>query len=87
MQVAQALANPVLRRGPQIILPLAAVAAGFAMPLALLRVIGPGRTLLGAVLVAAALGGVLLVRLKSRIEGWRLALGVLAAFVLFSVAR
>jgi len=29
----------------------------------------------------------LLVRLKSRIEGWRLALGVLAAFVLFSVAR
>src|SRR5204862_5049388 len=85
MQVAQALANPVLRRGPQIILPLAAVAAGFAMPLALLRVIGPGRTLLGAVLVAAALGGVMLVRLKSRIEGWRLALGVLAAFVLFSV--
>jgi cyanate permease len=39
------------------------------------------------VLVAVALGAVLIVRLQGRIEGWRLALGVLSLFVLFSVIR
>jgi PTS system mannose-specific IID component len=87
MRVAHALGNPVLRRGPQVIVPLSAFAAGIGIPLALMRVIGPGRALLGIVLVGAALGALLIVRLRSRIEGWRLALILLAAFVLFSVAR
>lgn len=87
MRVAQALANPVLRRGPQVIAPLAAFAVGLGLPLALMRVIGPGRALLGIVLVGAALGALLIVRLHGRIEGWRLALGVLAVLVLFSVVR
>jgi mannose PTS system EIID component len=85
--VASALGNPVLRRGPQQIGRLAALATGVAIPLALGQIIGPGRNLLGGVLVAIALGSFLIVRLQSRIEGWRLSLIVLAALVLFSVIR
>jgi PTS system mannose-specific IID component len=84
-RVAQALANPVLRKGPQAIAPLAAFAVGLGVPLAMGRIIGPGRALVGVVLVAAALGALLIVRLHGRIEGWRLALGVLAVLVLVSV--
>jgi hypothetical protein len=83
--VAQALANPVLRRGPQVIAPLAAFAVGFGIPLALIRIIGPGRALLGVVLVGAALGALLIVRLHGRVEGWKLAIGILTALVLISV--
>jgi PTS system mannose-specific IID component len=85
--VAQALANPVFRRGPELLAAMAAFAAGLGVPLAMMRIIGPGRTLLGVVLVAATLGALLIVRLTGRIEGWRLALFVLFAFVLYSVAR
>jgi mannose PTS system EIID component len=85
LRVAQALANPVLRRGPQVIAPMAAFAVGLGVPLTLMRIIGPGRTLLGVVLVGAALGAFLIVRLHGRIEGWRLALGVLVALALVSV--
>lgn len=87
MRVAQALGNPVLRYGPDVIAPLAAFTAGLGVPLAMLRVIGPGRTMLGVVLVAAALGAFLVVRLQGRIEGWRLALGVLSLFLLVAVTR
>jgi PTS system mannose-specific IID component len=87
LRVASALGNPVLRRGPQQIGRLAALATGVAIPLALGRIIGPGRNLLGGVLVAIALGSFLIVRLQGRIEGWRLSLIVLAVLVLFSVIR
>jgi PTS system mannose-specific IID component len=87
MQVAGALGNPVFRRGPQQIGRLAALAAGIALPLALSRVIGPGRALTGGVLVGVVLGALLIVRLHGRIEGWRLALVLLAIFALYSVAR
>jgi PTS system mannose-specific IID component len=87
MRVAQALGNPVLRRGPDVIAPLAAFVAGLGVPLAMLRVIGPGRTLLGIVLVGAAAGALLIVRLQGKIEGWRLALGVLSLLILVSVVR
>lgn len=87
LRVASALGNPVFRRGPPQIGRLAALATGIAIPLAIGRVIGPGRNLLGMVLVAIALGSLLIVRLQNRIEGWRLALVVLAAFVLISVIR
>jgi len=83
--VAQSLGNPVLRRGPQVIVPMAAFAAGIGVPLALLRVIGPGRALLGVALGFAVLGAFAIVRLQGRIEGWRLALVAYAAAVLFSV--
>ncbi len=87
LRVASALGNPVLRQGPQEIGRLAALATGIAIPLALGRIIGPGRALLGGVLIAVALGAFLIVRLQSRVEGWRLSLVVLAAVVLYSVIR
>jgi PTS system mannose-specific IID component len=87
LRVAPALAHPVLRRGPQEIGRLAALATGIAIPLALHRIIGPGRVLIGGVLVSVVLGALLLVRLRQRADAWRLALAILAAFALFSVAR
>jgi PTS system mannose-specific IID component len=86
MRVAPSLANPVLRQGPVQIARVAALFAGLGVPLALHRVIGPGQTLLGAVLVAVAAGGVVLARLHGRVEGWRLALALLALVVLYSVS-
>jgi len=87
LRVASSLGNPVLRRGPQEIGRLAALATGVGIPVALGRVIGPGRPLLGVVLVSVVVVAFLLVRLQGRIEGWRLSLIVLAAFALFSVLR
>jgi PTS system mannose-specific IID component len=87
LRVAAALGNPVLRRGPQQIGRLAALATGIAIPLALGRIIGPGRNLIGVVLVAVALGAFVIVRLQGRIEGWRLSLVLLAVFSLFAVLR
>jgi PTS system mannose-specific IID component len=87
LRVASALGNPVLRHGPQQIGRIAALATGIAIPLALGRIIGPGRSLLGEVLIAVALGSFLIIRVQTRIEGWRLSLFVLAAVVLFSVIR
>jgi mannose PTS system EIID component len=85
MRVAAALANPVLRQGPTYIARAAALLAGIALPLALDRIIEPGRALLGGVLLATVAGAMLLTRLHGRIEGWRIALGVLAATALYSV--
>ena len=87
LRVATALGHPVLRSGPQQISRIAALATGVAIPLALYRVIGPGRVLLGGVLVSVVVGALILVRLRGRIEGWRLALFLIAAFALFSVAH
>jgi mannose PTS system EIID component len=85
MRVAAALANPVLRHGPNYIARAAALLAGIAIPLALDRIIEPGRALLGGVLLATAAGALLLTRLHGRTEGWRIALGVLALSALYSV--
>ncbi len=85
LNVASALGNPVLRRGPEYIGSAAALVAGVALPLALQRVVGPGRVLAGGIIAAAMIGIVLLARLHERAEGWRIALGVLAIFVLYSV--
>jgi mannose PTS system EIID component len=87
LHVAAALGNPLLRRGAPIIGRAAAFTAGATFPLALLRVIGPGRVLIGGVIVAAVLGTLLVVRLHGRIDGWRLALFVLGLFALVAVAR
>lgn len=85
LNVASALGNPVLRQGPQYIGSAAALIAGVALPLALERVVGPGRVLAGGIIVAAFVGILLLARLREHAEGWRIALGVLAVFVLYSV--
>lgn len=84
--VAQALANPVLRRGPGVLAALAAFVAGLGVPLAMMRIVGAGRALLALELIGALLGAVLIVRLTGRVEGWKLALGVLFGFVLWAVA-
>jgi PTS system mannose-specific IID component len=87
LRVAAALGNPLLRRGTPVIGRAAAFTAGAAFPLALMRVIGPGRVLIGGVIVAALAGTVLIVRLHGRIDGWRLALFVLGVVALAAVAR
>jgi PTS system mannose-specific IID component len=86
--VAGALANPVLRAGPAHVARAAAAAAGLALPLVAARLLGDHRSaVLGAVLGAAVIAAVVLVRLHGRVEGWKLALVLLALFALASVAR
>jgi mannose PTS system EIID component len=85
LNVASALGNPVLRQAPEYIGCATALVAGVALPLALQRVAGPGRGLVGGIIGAALIGILLLARLRERAEGWRIALGVLAFFVLYSV--
>ena len=63
-----------------------AFAARMGVPLALLRIIGPGRALLGVVLAAAVAGGFLIVRLEGRAEGWRIALVAFTVAVLLAVS-
>lgn len=87
LRVSEALGHPLLRKGPTVIGGAACVVAGFALPLAFQEIIGPGRQLSGAVFVIAILGTSLLARFGGRGEGWRLALVVLALFVLYSVVR
>lgn len=88
LQVAGALGVPVLRIGPTRISQAVAFVGGLALPLALTRVAGPGRALLGAVLVAVLAGTLLLTRLlHGRVDGWRLAIGALALLVLLSLLR
>jgi hypothetical protein len=85
LNVASALGNPVLRQGPVYIGRAASLVAGLALPLALQRIAGPGRTLIGGIIVTSLIGVLLLARLRERAEGLRIALGVLAVFVLYSV--
>jgi mannose PTS system EIID component len=87
LRVAQALANPLLRQGPAHVARATALVAGVALPVAAAGIIGPGRVLLGGVLVAVAAGAVLVTVLQGRLEGWRLATLALAAFVLYAMVR
>lgn len=87
LRVASALGSPVLRRGPAILARVAALLGGFSLPLVLDRIIGPGRAVFGVVLFAATVSGVLLARLHGRVEGWKIAIGILACFVLYAVIR
>jgi len=87
IRVAPALATPLLRRGPAVLAQVGAVVAGLVLPLALERIIGPGRAVAGGVALTAVLGAVLLARAGTRAQGWRAALALLAIFVLYSVVR
>ena len=84
--VAAALGNPVLRRGPAHLARAAAAAAGVALPLTAAHLSGGG-SLLGVVLGAGAIVAAVLVRLHGRVEGYKLALVLIALFALVSVAR
>ena len=87
LKVASALANPVLRQGPAHLSRAAAATAGVALPLTAARLLGHHVTLLGAVLAGAALAAVVLVRLHGRVEGYKVALVLIALFALVSVIR
>jgi mannose PTS system EIID component len=87
LRVAAALGHPLLRQGSPHIARLAAIATGIGLPLALHEVIGPGRAFTGIVLAVSIVGGAVVVRLKHRIEGWRLTLFVLAIVAIVSVVR
>ncbi|MBX9928152.1 MAG: PTS system mannose/fructose/sorbose family transporter subunit IID [Gemmatimonadaceae bacterium] len=87
LQVAQVLGAPVLRQAPAHLARGMALVAGFALPLAARGIIGPGRTLLGATLLAALVGAAALGRFARRSEGWRLALALLTALVLYAMVR
>ncbi|MCX5766962.1 MAG: PTS system mannose/fructose/sorbose family transporter subunit IID [Gemmatimonadetes bacterium] len=87
LRVASALAHPALRSGPAHVARAAALIAGIALPLAVRGIVGPAREKLAVVMGLAALGAFVLARLQGRVEGWRVAMGLLAAFILFSVVR
>ena len=87
LKVAAALANPVLRHGPTHLARAAAATAGVALPLTAARLLGHHVALLGVVLASAALAAVVLVRLHGRIEGYKVALVLIALFALVSVIR
>ena len=87
LNVAQSLGHPMLQRSQPYLGRLAAALAGFAFPVALHRVIGPGQILLGGTLIAVLAGAVLLASLHGRAEGWKLSIAVLTAFVLYSVIQ
>ncbi len=83
MRVAHSLGAPFLRKGPQVIGGVAALLAGFGLPLAVQRIVEPGTALLGGTLIAIAIGGVLLARLHGRVEGWKLAMVAQMAFIIY----
>lgn len=87
LRMAHALGNPVLRNGPPHVARALALVAGIALPVAAQAILGPGRVLLGGVLAAVAVGALVVSRLQGKFEGWRLAIFVLAAFLLYSVVR
>jgi mannose PTS system EIID component len=87
LAVAQSLGHPLLQRAQPRLGHVAAVLAGLALPLAIDRIIGSGRVVLGGTLVGAFVAAVVLTLLQGRVEGWKVSVGVLTAFVLYSVLR
>jgi PTS system mannose-specific IID component len=87
LNVAPSLGHPLLQRAPPQLGKLAAALAGCALPVALHRVIGPGQVLLGVTLAGVLAGAVVLASLHGRAEGWKLSIGVLTAFALYSVIQ
>lgn len=85
--VAQSLGNPWLQHASPRLGRFAAALAGMALPLAVDRIIGAGQVLWGGTLVGVLLGAILLASLHGRAEGWKISIGVLTAFVLYSVIR
>jgi len=87
LAVAQSLGHPILQQAPLRLGRLASVMAGLSLPLAVHRIIGPGHVLLGGTLVGVLAGAIVLTRLHGRAEGWKVSVGILTAFALYSVIR
>ena len=87
LAVAKSLGHPLLQRAQPQLGKLAAVLAGLALPLAVHRIVGSTQLALGATLLGALAGATVLTRLHGRVEGWKISVGVLAAFVFYSVVR
>jgi len=87
LQVATALGNPVLRQGPLHVARGSALAAGVALPLVMQRIAALHGTAFDAELAAAAVLAAALARWQGRVDGWRVGIGLLALFVLYSVMR
>lgn len=87
LAVAQSLGHPVLQRGQPLLGRLAAALAGIAMPIAIHRIVGSSEVVLGFTLIGALVGAIVLTSLHGRFEGWKISVGVLTAFVLYSVIQ
>lgn len=87
LHVARALGHPVLRQGPAHVTRATALLAGLALPGAAVGIIGPGRAVLGEVLSGVIVGAAAVTALQGRVDGWRLAVVVLALFTLFAMVR
>ncbi len=85
--VAQSLGNPWLQHASPRLGRFAAALAGMALPVAVDRIIGDGQVLWGGTLIGVLAGAILLGSLHGRAEGWKISIGVLTAFVLWSVTR
>ena len=102
LRVASSLGSPLLRRGPAVLSKAIMALAGVALPLSIWRILqglpvppvpesemvrAVGGVAIATALLIAAVLGVVLVRLHARVEGWRVALAVLAVLIIYSVAR
>jgi hypothetical protein len=82
---------------------VAAILSGLALPLAIERIILSSELLFGGTLIGALVGAVVLTLvqgraegshhgrveelLQGRVEGWKISVGMLSVFVLYSVLR
>lgn len=87
LAVAQSLGHPLLQQAQPQLGKLAAALAGLALPLAIHRIVESRELALGGALLGALAGAIVLTRLHGRAEGWKISVGMLTAFVLYSVIR
>jgi PTS system mannose-specific IID component len=87
LKVAAALGSPVLRQGPLHVAHAVALVGGAALPLVLRRVHAATPMSFGAEFAIAVVMAAALAKWQGRIDGWRLGVGLLAMFVLYSVTR
>lgn len=87
LNVALSLGHPVLQHAAPRLGRVASVLAGLALPVAVHRIVGSGQVMLGATMAGMLAGAVLLASLHGRMEGWKLSIGVLTAFTLYSVIK
>jgi PTS system mannose-specific IID component len=100
MRVAGSLATPILRRGPEYLARAVMALCGLALPLAASRILGEravsvlhldqatplgSHALVFLLLALAAVLGFALVRLHGRLDGWRVALVIVALLAIHSV--
>jgi len=87
LKVAAALGSPLLRQGPLHVARGSALVAGVALPLVMQRIGTQQASALGVELALAAVLAAVLARWQGRVDGWRVGVGLLAVFVLYSVMR